>query len=184
MPLHYLPGYHSGIANLSKRLRYSLGGIRPRQTTHQILSPDLIQGLGLELQIYKGGLSLLPPDKSGDSHLLLNMHSHNPISSYSKASRGLFVQLWLTSIFTRLAISPSPSLRQYPSCYAIRAGQNLPDKEFRYLRTVIVTAGVHPRLGSKLHPAEAGLTSPLNVRTLARRHSLYILFRVSRELCF
>lgn len=27
--------------------------------------------------------------------------------------------------------------------YAIRAGQNLPDKEFRYLRTVIVTAAVH-----------------------------------------
>ncbi len=27
--------------------------------------------------------------------------------------------------------------------YAIRAGRNLPDKEFRYLRTVIVTAAVH-----------------------------------------
>ena len=27
--------------------------------------------------------------------------------------------------------------------YAFRAGQNLPDKEFRYLRTVIVTAAVH-----------------------------------------
>jgi len=78
------------------------------------------------------------------------MHTPNSMSSYSKASRGLFVQLWLTSIFTRLAISPSPSLRQYPSRYAIRAGRNLPDKEFRYLRTVIVTAGVHPRLGSKL----------------------------------
>ncbi len=59
MPLHYLPGFHSGIANLSKRLRYLLGGIRPRQTTHQILSPDLIQGLGLEFKIYKGGISLM-----------------------------------------------------------------------------------------------------------------------------
>ncbi len=74
------------------------------------------------------------------------------MSSCSKASRGLFVQLWLTSIFTRLAISPRPSSRQCPSCYAIRAGRNLPDKEFRYLRTVIVTAGVHPRLGSRLRP--------------------------------
>ena len=27
--------------------------------------------------------------------------------------------------------------------YAIHAGRNLPDKEFRYLRTVIVTAAVH-----------------------------------------
>ena len=34
--------------------------------------------------------------------------------------------------------------------YAFRAGQNLPDKEFRYLRTVIVTAAVHWGFGSKL----------------------------------
>jgi len=49
--------------------------------------------------------------------------------SYSKALRGLSVQ---------------------PSRYAIRAGRNLPDKEFRYLRTVIVTAAVHWGFGSKL----------------------------------
>ena len=34
-------------------------------------------------------------------------------------------------------------MRQCPDRYAIRAGQNLPDKEFRYLRTVIVTAAVY-----------------------------------------
>ena len=34
-------------------------------------------------------------------------------------------------------------MRQLPNHYAFRAGQNLPDKEFRYLRTVIVTAAVH-----------------------------------------
>ena len=34
-------------------------------------------------------------------------------------------------------------MRQCPTRYAIRAGQNLPDKEFRYLRTVIVTAAVY-----------------------------------------
>ena len=56
------------------------------------------------------------------------------------------------SIFTHIAISPSPSLRQFSNRYAIRAGRNLPDKEFRYLRTVIVTAGVHPRFGSGLAP--------------------------------
>ena len=38
--------------------------------------------------------------------------------------------------------------RQRPSRYAIRAGQNLPDKEFRYLRTVIVTAAVYWGLSS------------------------------------
>ena len=41
-------------------------------------------------------------------------------------------------------------MRQCPSHYAIRAGQNLPDKEFRYLRTVIVTAAVYWGLSSLL----------------------------------
>jgi hypothetical protein len=41
-------------------------------------------------------------------------------------------------------------LRQCTSHYAIRAGQNLPDKEFRYLRTVIVTAAVYWGLSSYL----------------------------------
>ena len=41
-------------------------------------------------------------------------------------------------------------MRQCPDRYTIRAGQNLPDKEFRYLRTVIVTAAVHRGFNSKL----------------------------------
>ena len=48
-----------------------------------------------------------------------------------------------TGIFTGTTISPGWLLRQCPNRYAIRAGQNLPDKEFRYLRTVIVTAAVY-----------------------------------------
>ena len=41
-------------------------------------------------------------------------------------------------------------MRQCPDRYAFRAGQNLPDKEFRYLRTVIVTAAVHWGFNSML----------------------------------
>ena len=41
-------------------------------------------------------------------------------------------------------------MRQCPDRYAIRAGQNLPGKEFRYLRTVIVTAAVYWGLSSVL----------------------------------
>ena len=41
-------------------------------------------------------------------------------------------------------------MRQCPNRYAIRAGQNLPDKEFRYLRTVIVTAAVYRGFNSEL----------------------------------
>jgi hypothetical protein len=73
--------------------------------------------------------------------------------SYSKAPRGLFVLLRVNGIFTTISISPGPSLRQCPTRYTIRAGRNLPDKEFRYLRTVIVTAAVHRGFGSKLRLA-------------------------------
>ncbi len=71
------------------------------------------------------------------------------MSSYSKASQGLFALPCLIGIFTDSAISPGPPSRQSLHRYAIRAGRNLPDKEFRYLRTVIVTAGVHQGLDSK-----------------------------------
>ena len=40
-----------------------------------------------------------------------------------------------------------------PSRYAFRAGRNLPDKEFRYLRTVIVTAAVYWGFNSYLRIA-------------------------------
>ena len=43
-------------------------------------------------------------------------------------------------------------MRQCPDHYAIRAGRNLPDKEFRYLRTVIVTAAVYWGFNSELAP--------------------------------
>ena len=61
------------------------------------------------------------------------------ISSCSKAPWGLFVQSRVTCIFTGIK-----------NHYAFRAGQNLPDKEFRYLRTVIVTAAVHWGFSLKL----------------------------------
>ena len=72
------------------------------------------------------------------------------ISSCSKAPWGLSVLSQVTSIFTSTTISPRSLSRQCPNHYAFRAGQNLPDKEFRYLRTVIVTAAVHWGFGSKL----------------------------------
>ena len=50
------------------------------------------------------------------------------------------------------SISLSRCWRQRGSRYAIRAGRNLPDKEFRYLRTVIVTAAVYLGFNSELAP--------------------------------
>ena len=92
------------------------------------------------------------------AHRLLRLpatlHSKRPsaMANYSKAPQGLFVLLRVTRIFTRTSISPGPSLRQCSTRYAFRAGRNLPDKEFRYLRTVIVTAAVHRGFDSELAP--------------------------------
>ncbi len=72
------------------------------------------------------------------------------MASCSKAPRGLFVLLWVGRIFTASSISPSPPSRQRPDRDTFRAGRNLPDKEFRYLRTVIVTAAVYRGFGSPL----------------------------------
>ena len=80
----------------------------------------------------------------------------------------------VTGVFTGTTISPSQWLRQYPDRYTIRAGRNLPDKEFRYLRTVIVTAAVYWGFGSKL-PAYA-MTSLLNLPAPGRCQSIYIPF--------
>ncbi len=71
----------------------------------------------------------------------------------SKALRGLSVLSRVTRIFTSTTISPGVLLRQRSNRYAFRAGQNLPDKEFRYLRTVIVTAAVYWGLNSHLRIA-------------------------------
>ena len=104
------------------------------------------------------------------------------ISSYSKAPWGLSVLSQVTSIFTSTTISPSMLLRQCPNHYAFRAGQNLPDKEFRYLRTVIVTAAVHWGFSSMLPTVV--FTSYLNLPALGRRQLLYFIFRFCRNLCF
>ena len=70
--------------------------------------------------------------------------------SCSKGSRGLFVPSRVIGIFTDTTISLGSWLRQRPDHYTIRAGRNLPDKEFRYLRTVIVTAAVYWGFNSDL----------------------------------
>ena len=70
------------------------------------------------------------------------------LSSYSKGSRGLSVLLRVPGICAGTSISLSSWLRQWASRYAIRAGRNLPAKEFRYLRTVRVTAAVYRGLCS------------------------------------
>ena len=134
----------------------------------------------------KGGISRMTPH-----HLAAIFQSLPPILhiiyskstlSCSEGSRGLSVPWRLIGIFTDTTISPSSWLRQCPDRYTIRAGRNLPDKEFRYLRTVIVTAAVYRGFNSELR--SENLTPPLNLPAPGRCQTLYIVFRLSRVLCF
>jgi hypothetical protein len=128
---------------------------------------------------------LTPPRLAAWLHSLppiLHIAYPKSILSCSKGSRGLSVPLRVPGIFTGTTISPSSWLRQRPDRYAIRAGRNLPDKEFRYLRTVIVTAAVYRGFNSELLPE--GITPPLNLPAPGRRQALYIIFRFSKALCF
>ena len=136
------------------RLRYFLGGDRPSQTAHLTMSRDQIHGLRLEAQYCQGGIPRVTPQPLTKLFPslppILYRQYRTSMLSYSKALRGLSVQSRVASIFTCTTISPDLQLRQCSSHYAIRAGQNLPDKEFRYLRTVIVTAAVYRGFNSEL----------------------------------
>ena len=137
-----------------ERLRYPFGGDRPSQTPRQTLSPGRIHGRRLEARCCKGGIPTAAPRRPKSPLLslppILCIQHQTPVSSWSKAPWGLSVLARVTSIFTGTSISPGALSRQRSDHYAFRAGRNLPDKEFRYLRTVIVTAAVYRGLNSKL----------------------------------
>ena len=167
-----------------ERLRYPFGGDRPSQTPRQTVSPRRIHGGRLETQYYRGGIPrLTPPRLASKLHCLppiLYVQHRIPVSSWSKAPWGLSVLAQVTSIFTGTSISPGALSRQRSDHYAFRAGRNLPDKEFRYLRTVIVTAAVYWGLNSVLRC----LTPPLNLPAPGRRQPIYLTFRFRIDLCF
>jgi hypothetical protein len=138
-------------------LRYALGGDRPSQTAHLARFPARLHGSGLGNEQHKGGISRMAPrhPEVPVQRLppILRMRSPWPVPGYSKGSRGLSVLPRVCGIFTTSPISPSPSLRQCSSRYAIHARRNLPDKELRYLRTLIVRAAVYGCFGRQLRRA-------------------------------
>ena len=158
---HFYPYALHTIANrvecTFELLRYNLGGNRPSQTDPLTRSRCRMNGLRLDSQSLKGGISLFPPPRLTTRFRrvppMLHITDRMPISDYSKGSQGLSVLLRVSGIFTGITTSPRATLRQCPDRYAIRAGRNLPDKEFRYLRTVIVTADIHRGFDSELRLA-------------------------------
>ena len=163
-------------------LRYAFGGDHPSQTAHQAVSTQSV--LGLRQQ--KGRISRTAPRILAyplqSLRPILHIRCPSPVLSCSKGSRGLFVPSRVIGIFTDTTISLSSWLRQCPDHYTIRAGRNLPDKEFRYLRTVIVTAAVYRGFNSDLR-TEA-LSPPLNLPAPGRCQAVYVIFRVCTALCF
>ena len=91
------------------RLRYTLGGDRPSQTTHLALSLIRMYGSRLDSQHEKGGISRATPHKLAlmlpSLPPILHNSDQKPIPNCSKGPRGLSVLLQLTSIFTRTSIS-------------------------------------------------------------------------------
>ena len=124
--------------------------------------PDPDYGPKLGDRYSQSGISTMtPPELASGLHSLppiLHKLHRTPIPNYSKGL-GVFPSCCVTSIFTRSAISPSSWLRQRGSRYSIRAGRNLPDKEFRYLRMVIVTTAVYWGLNSQLRSRRANRSS-------------------------
>ena len=131
---------------------------RPPQSNYPpdtVRTPD--NGRALDDQPSEGGIPTVAPQKLASLLQslppILYTKNRASMSSCSKGSRGLSVLPRVIRIFTNNTISPGPWLRQRPNRYTIRAGRNLPDKEFRYLRTVIVTAAVYRGLASELRLA-------------------------------
>ena len=150
MPLHSLRPVTNRPEGTFGSLRYAFGGDHPSQTTRQAVSAHRALDLGQP----KGRISRAAPRGLASAHQSLRpiLHIGWPRSalSCSKGSRGLFVPSRVIGIFTDTTISLESWLRQRPDHYTIRAGRNLPDKEFRYLRTVIVTAAVYRGFNSTL----------------------------------
>ena len=126
--------------------------------TRHCLLAGFLCGQRIRVNDSKERYSTVPPDKIGGSLLFSTVKNVFSMPSYSKAPRGLFVQVQVGRIFTAISISPGNGSRQSLTRSAFRAGRNLPDKELRYHRTVIVTAAVHsgfisrlPLAGSPIH---------------------------------
>lgn len=183
MPLHSeKAGYRTAGGHLWKPpLRFWR---RPPQSNYP---PSSVRAEGaLDPGQPKGRISRMAPrglaPKLRSLRPILHIGWPGSVLSCSKGSRGLFVPSRVIGIFTDTTISLRSWSRQRPDHYTIRAGRNLPDKEFRYLRTVIVTAAVYRGFKSGLHHQR--MSPPLNLPAPGRCQAVYGYFRIGTALCF
>src|SRR6185295_10720151 len=181
VPLHYQYDSRPYLGNL--RAPPLLFGRRPPQSNCLPCTvPDPVCGTQVRTAMTPGWYSTLAPRQLAPPlqslPAILHKSHHSPMQSYSKGARGLSVLPRGDCIFTNISTSLSLRRRQRGHRYAIRAGRNLPDKEFRYLRTVIVTAAVYRGFNQELAPHHLTFRHRAGVTPYTSTH------RLSRVLCF
>ena len=118
------PGFHSGLANLcTPPLHFWRQPPQLNCPPDSVLLPDFYGGVSKISSFRRVVFHILPEG----SHLFSTVKITSSVSSYSKASWGLFVHVQVGRIFTAISISPGNSSRQSLSHSTFRAGRNLPD---------------------------------------------------------
>jgi hypothetical protein len=130
--------------------------------------PDPDYGSRLELRRHQGGISPSAPPRPKPQVQsvppILRGQRQNSMPGYSKGAQGLSVYVRVTGIFTGTTDSPSALRRQCPNRYAIRAGRNLPDKEFRLI-LLLLCSDEHLGAGHFCRPLHVAMQSGLSLRS-------------------
>ena len=152
---------HARLPTALRELLWAPPLLFRRQPPQLNYPPDTVPwpayGSGLESRYFKGGISrlaprgLAPPLQSLPP--ILHMKDQDPISGYSKGARGLSVQSRVSGIFTAATVSPSSCRETAVKSLHHSCRSELTRQEFRYLRTVIVTAAVYRGFSSELRLA-------------------------------
>src|SRR5262249_381644 len=160
-----------------------------------VLAPD--NGAQLELRRRQGGISPSAPPRPKPQLQsvppILRRRGQNSMPGYSKGAQGLSVYVRVTGIFTGTTDSPSALRRQCPNRYAIRAGRNLPDKEFRSVApecfqtgwTLPWTTSIHLTgdLADLLHSSTSQMLAPFHHLTnRAELFEVHAFLRLQRML--
>jgi len=104
------------------------------------------------------------------SHLCYASHADDQMAAIVKVHGGFFVLMREIGILTDMQFRRAYGGDSRPSRYAIHAGRTY-RKEFRYLRSVIVTAAVYRGFGNELC---LRLTSCVNLPAPGRRQCVYV----------
>ena len=147
----------------------------PRSTFYPLSDGPSMRNRRITMPLFPTCSACLPPSQAPFCHYTLRTVTNRPegtfgslryafggdhpsqtarqaVSSNFRVSGQTAEGPYFNSGSTRTGVRASkpPAYPTHPMPGPIRAGRNLPDKEFRYLRTVIVTAAVYRGFNSHL----------------------------------